>query len=192
MAYVQRWDEYFNNVLDADGNGFIEPADAAKGGQGLAVALAYKEGTPEYINTLRAFEDFIRNIIHDFDDNKDGKVSREELHNNVKKFFIGQPVEALPEWWKENVRQFYHIGDPHDKGEIPLEEFIKLQKIFPPHESPETVAQAYEWAKNNSRNKKLDLDAMNFLVYTWATSPEPQPHIRWLFPNLFVAPVYSK
>jgi len=192
MAYVQRWEDYFKNVLDADGNGFIEPADAHVGGKGVALALGFAGGTPAYENTVKSFENLIRNIIHDFDDNKDGKVSLEELQNNVKKFFVGQPIDSLPEWWKENVRQFYRIGDPEGTGrEVPVEEFIKLQKIFPPHASPETVAEAYQWAKANSPSKKLDFDAINFLTYTWASSPDPQPYIRWLFPNLYVAPVFA-
>lgn len=45
----------------------------------------------------------MRNIIKDFDKNKDGKVAKDELLAGVEKYFIGKSQDSLPGTYNNNL-----------------------------------------------------------------------------------------
>jgi len=182
MAYKQRWLGYFK-VLDANNSGFIDPGDAAIVGKRLATTFGFAEGSPQYHGIVKALEGYLTNLIKDFDINKDGKVSREELIESVDKLFVGKGIEHLPGWWIANLELFFKAFDTNNNGELSLEEVTHIIKKVTPHESAENIAHAYKWAQNHSHSKgKYDANTLVAILYEWATSPAPTPEAEILMP----------
>lgn len=122
-------------------------------------------------------------LIKEFDVNKDGKVSKEELITGVEKVIVGKPVEALPAWWRENINNIFNAIDTNKNGELSLEESIKALHNFNPAETEANITAAYKWAVQHGPSKgRYDANTLNYVIFLWASSPDDIPEVTTLTP----------
>eukprot|EP00026_Physarum_polycephalum_P019160 Phypoly_transcript_21032.p1 GENE.Phypoly_transcript_21032~~Phypoly_transcript_21032.p1 ORF type:complete len:159 (+),score=34.89 Phypoly_transcript_21032:134-610(+) len=137
----------------------------------------------EVKGAVAAYRKFFECLIKDFDANKDGKVSKEELINGVEKQFIGKKTSELPGWWKESVTNAFNYFDVDKDGSCSLEETTKNFQSLSPNTSAEDIAKAYKWVQDHSASGKFDGPAFSdLIVYNWATSPDTIPEVYTFTP----------
>jgi len=181
MAYKQRWQDFFE-VLDSNHNGFVEPTDGPIVGKKIAAALGKEEGGEEYKEIVESFDEFLKEVIHGFDLDKDGKVSKEEFFVSVDNIFIGKKLEEIPDWWKTRIAEsFYVLGADH-LGTVTKEGVVDNIHRFSPGVPVAAIEKAYDWAAGLSGSGKYDVNGFYKVVYEWATNPNPTPEADILTP----------
>eukprot|EP00026_Physarum_polycephalum_P009091 Phypoly_transcript_09202.p1 GENE.Phypoly_transcript_09202~~Phypoly_transcript_09202.p1 ORF type:complete len:188 (+),score=38.43 Phypoly_transcript_09202:815-1378(+) len=180
MAYKQRWMEYFD-VLDANKNGFIEPSDLDNIATTLSKFLRVPEDHQKVKTGVEANKRFFAGLIKDLDANKDGKVSREELLAGVEKLFVGKNPQALPQWWKDNLKQFFETNDLDQNGVLSYEELARDIRGTTPTETDENIKASYDWIIKISPTGKLDAEAALAGAFVWATSPNLEPECTRIY-----------
>eukprot|EP00026_Physarum_polycephalum_P017296 Phypoly_transcript_18472.p1 GENE.Phypoly_transcript_18472~~Phypoly_transcript_18472.p1 ORF type:complete len:202 (+),score=49.84 Phypoly_transcript_18472:34-606(+) len=182
MAYKQRWLEYFE-LLDADKSGFIDLGDLANATDMYSKVLRKPADSADVKGAVAVYRKFFELLIKDFDTNKDGKVSKEELLSGVEKHFIGKKASELPAWWKEQVTAAFNFFDIDKDGSLSLEETTKNFQSLSKNTSAEDLAKAYNWVASHSASGKFDGPAYSdLIVYNWATSPDTIPEVYTLTP----------
>ncbi|MDX3235121.1 EF-hand domain-containing protein [Streptomyces sp. ME03-5709C] len=107
------------SLFDADGNGFIEPADFALMGRRVVAAVpAAGDGAKERL--LGAFRRFWDTLSHELDADRDGRVSPEEF----------TAVVLNPQRFDSTVQEFAEalaaLGDPDGDGLVGRPDFVAL------------------------------------------------------------------
>ncbi|KPC64376.1 EF-hand domain-containing protein [Streptomyces chattanoogensis] len=79
---TRKFDRFFN-LLDTDGNGFIEAQDWPRAAEELARGFGHAERSPRAIALRETYEQVHRNICSSMDADGDGRVSRQEFHDGL-------------------------------------------------------------------------------------------------------------
>jgi len=172
-ALEKRWTEYFK-ALDANGNGFLEPEDAALVVKDLAKRLLLTEAQQTALGEVQT--KIYKVLIDSADKNKDGKVSLEEFLALINKDFKGKKYEELPAWFRENLEGGAKFLDKNGDGKLSLDEWKSAY--------PNSNAAEYEAAfKRVSQGKDyLDLETYHKAIGQWASSTEAVPDLEIIFP----------
>jgi len=178
MAYKQRWADYFD-LLDGNGNGFIEPSDAEVLVKRAAAGGALSAEAQASLKTV--VTKLIADLIKAYDANKDGKVSKEEWANAVEKSFAGKPIDQAPDWWKEQIVGVFKVTDTNNSGELSEDEVTVRVIKQNPSANPDEVRAAY---KKVTAGGKWDVIKYQEIAWTWATSPNPEHEVVLLTPFL--------
>jgi len=176
-SYKERWAEYFD-ILDADGSGFIDPNDSSNFVKRLASYLP----PSELPKIGQRHGDLFRKLLKEYDANKDGKISKDELLAAVEKVFVGKTVDTAPAWWREHTAETFALMDYKKIGEILVEDIIVTFKILSPTETEENIRNAYTWVTISSKSGKYDQVAYVDLVFGWASSRSSTPQATVLLP----------
>lgn len=107
------------SLFDADGNGYIEPADFELMGSRVATAVPAAD-TEAKDRLLAAFQHYWTTLVTELDANGDGRISPEEFTAvvlNPQRFdaTIGEFAEALAA-----------LGDPDGDGRVARPDFLAL------------------------------------------------------------------
>jgi len=181
MAHKYRWALFFD-VMDQDGNGVLEKRDIDALAKQLSERAKLPVDDPDIKGVTFAYSSLLNNVIENFDENNDGKVTIEEFFAGVERYFVGKTPETIPHWLKKCIEDFFPSYDTNKDGEISLEELKVGFKLADPDQTDENITKAFEWAKSHSPSGKYDFDAFYNVAYLWATSKEEVPEVVTLTP----------
>jgi len=176
MDFTTRWREYFK-ALDANNNGFLEPADAIIVAKEISKRLGLDEKNAAELQQAQL--NVYSSLVADADKNKDGKVSSAEFDAFVLKAFKGKNYEEIPAWFRNNLEAAAKNFDLDQDGIISLEEWKIMNASYPKHASDSELTAAFtRVAKGNG----LDLAGFKHAVWLWCVSEEPVPDLEIIFP----------
>jgi len=172
----RRWNAYFD-ALDANGNGFLEPEDAALVVKELATRLKL---SPEQVEALGKTQTTIyKALIASADKDNDGKVSRKEFLDLIDKQFKGKKYEEVPAWFRDNLESGAKFLDRDGDGILSLDEWLAANHTYPNHVSDADYTAAFHRAAGGNQ---MDLPTYHKAIHKWATSEEPVPDLETIFP----------
>eukprot|EP00026_Physarum_polycephalum_P012369 Phypoly_transcript_12669.p1 GENE.Phypoly_transcript_12669~~Phypoly_transcript_12669.p1 ORF type:complete len:211 (+),score=33.99 Phypoly_transcript_12669:26-658(+) len=177
MAYMQRWMDYFD-LLDVDKNGVIDSMDLYRTSQIVQTEMDKYENSEEIQQAISAYNTIFNGFMEDFDEDKDGRVTKEDVLFGVQKHFIGQTLETIPAWWKESSKHMIEAADLDKDGELSLEETRRYLKMADPALSDTAIEASFAWVKGLAISNRFDATAAFKFYYVWATCPEYPPQLH--------------
>eukprot|EP00026_Physarum_polycephalum_P017374 Phypoly_transcript_18584.p1 GENE.Phypoly_transcript_18584~~Phypoly_transcript_18584.p1 ORF type:complete len:213 (+),score=56.57 Phypoly_transcript_18584:79-639(+) len=156
-----RWTQIFN-MLDANGSGTIEKADAA-----AAIQLLAKSG---YFTAteLAAFLTAATQILEGFiqaGENTNGKMILVQFLATAQAYVIGKSFETVPQWLRNATNQVFDILDRDRDGIISEDEIVTLVTGI------SSVSASVARAAYELLDGPLDKDAAQQEIWAWLSSP---------------------
>jgi Ca2+-binding EF-hand superfamily protein len=134
---------YIFNVLDFDGNGFIEEVDFIGIGENLCIIRGEELDTPESNNILELCKRLWADLRFYTDENRDDKCTLDEWLNFVDNKLAGN----FNDYAISMVNNLFDLYDVDSDGQISLDEYLDLFMSFRLETS--LIAKSYKSINKN-------------------------------------------
>lgn len=138
---------HYFNLVDIDGNGFIEKEDWEKIGDNLAAMRSIEKGSHTYNALQEGLGTIWSNLSEHADADDDGKISLGEWLSFEDEKVINCDDDWYDSYVNNIVRGLFAVLDEDENGVISQNEYINLMVSF--HVSPSDAKEAFEKLDND-------------------------------------------
>ncbi|MFF5447140.1 EF-hand domain-containing protein [Streptomyces sp. NPDC012888] len=118
----------FFDLLDTDGNGYIEPEDWARTAQKFSSGFGHAEGSAQAKALHQAYQQVHHNIVSAMDTDGDGRVSRKEFRDGLHRHVAD--LGLLDKTFRHALDAEFDTADINGDGVLQGEEIDRIWKVW--------------------------------------------------------------
>jgi Ca2+-binding EF-hand superfamily protein len=170
------------DLIDFDGNGFIEKNDFAGIAENLCVVRGEEVDTPQSNQILAQCEQLWKGLETHIDENNDGKCTLEEWLKFIETNLSNGSSDKVNELLNSAVGQLFDLYDTDSNGDISLPEYLDIFLSFNLNAS--LVGKSFLLLDANGDGSISKNELLTF-IKELLTSSEINDTGNWIFGDVF-------